>query len=93
MFGVACGWDTSGYRTYGCARSVVGAASLIQLAAKGPRVRDRAQASELVGIEHRADRLDLPVEYVERKGADDLAAPIANDGAGLAVYLAWLRPT
>src|ERR1017187_10913659 len=35
MFGVACGWDTSGYRTYGGARSVVGAGSLIELAAKG----------------------------------------------------------
>jgi len=41
-----------------CAGSVVGAASLIHLACNCPRVRHRTQVPELVGADHRADRLD-----------------------------------
>src|SRR6266545_5647713 len=53
-----------------CAGSVVGAASLIHLACNCPRVRHRTQVPELVGADHRADRLDPPAEHVERQRAD-----------------------
>ncbi len=53
-------------------------------------VRDRTQVPELVGVAHRADRLNLPVEYVERHGKEHLVVPIAEDRSRLAVYLAGL---
>jgi hypothetical protein len=46
---------------------------------------------ELVGVDHRADRLDLPVEDVERQGVEDLAVPVADDRARLAVHLVRLH--
>ena len=36
---------------------------------------------QLVGVEHRADRLDLPVKDVERQGLDDFAVPVDGDAA------------
>jgi len=45
----------------------------------------------LSGVDHRADRLNLPVEYVERQGVEDLAVPVAEDRARLAVHLAGLH--
>ena len=46
---------------------------------------------ELVGVDHRADRLDPSVEYVERQGVEDLAVPVAADRAWLAVHLVRLH--
>src|SRR5580658_4245319 len=50
-----------------------------------PAVRHRSDVPELVRVEHRADRLDLPAQYVERHGGEDLAVPVADDRARLAV--------
>ena len=38
-----------------------------------PGVGDRTHVRQLVGVEHRADGLDLPVLDVEGPGVDDLA--------------------
>ena len=46
---------------------------------------------ELVGVDHRADGLDLPVEDVERERVDDLAVPIAEDRTRLTVHLVRLH--
>src|SRR5262249_31056565 len=40
--------------------------------------------------DHRADRQDPIVEYVEGQCADDLVVAIAEDRARLAVHLAWI---
>src|SRR5215475_15032970 len=48
---------------------------------------------KLVGVDHRTDRLDPPVEYVEREGAERLAVPVAEDRARLAVHLVRLHYT
>jgi len=45
----------------------------------------------LSGFDHRSDRLDPPVEYVERQGAEDLAVPVVEDRARLAVHLVRLH--
>src|ERR1700753_2638437 len=42
---------------------------------------------ELVGVGHCADRLDPSIEYVKRPGVEDLAVPVAEDCAWLAVHL------
>src|SRR5690606_41975832 len=60
------------------------------LAVDGPRVGDRAEVAQLVGVDHRADGLDLPVEHVEGQGVEDLAVPVAEDRAGLTVDLVRL---
>jgi hypothetical protein len=46
---------------------------------------------ELVGVLHRADRLDPPVEYVKRPGIEHLVVPIAEDRARLAIHLVWIH--
>src|SRR5262249_52905064 len=68
----------------GGAASVPGSASQLHLAGNGPGVRHWTQVGELVGVDHGADRLDLPVEYVEGQCADDLVVAIAEDRARLA---------
>ncbi len=40
-------------------KSILGRASLIHLAGNRPGISDGAQVSELVWVDHRADRLDL----------------------------------
>jgi hypothetical protein len=45
---------------------------------------------ELVGADHRADRLDLAAEHVERHRGDHLAVPVAEDRARLPVHLTRL---
>src|SRR5215207_4029658 len=74
-----------------CTGSVVRAASLLHLACNCPRVRHRTQVPELVGVSHRADRLDPPAEHIERQRADHVSVPIANNRARLAIHLAWLH--
>ena len=64
---------------------------MVHFAGDRPGVRHRTQVPELVGVAHRADRLDPPVEYVERQGVEDLAVPVAEDRARLAVHLVWLH--
>src|SRR6266700_1885782 len=78
-------------RTGHTVRSICGPASLVHLAGDRPGVRHRTQVPELVGVDHRAYRLNLPVEYVERQGVEDLAVPVAEDRARLAVHLAGLH--
>src|SRR6266545_3042129 len=56
-----------------------------------PRVRHRTHVPELVGVSHRADRLDSPAEHIERHRASHVAVPIAKNRARLAVHLAWLH--
>lgn len=56
-----------------------------------PGIRDRAQVPELVGIEHRADRLDPAAEYVERQGIHDLSVAVAEDRTRLAVQFVRLH--
>jgi hypothetical protein len=41
-------------------RSIRGAAALVRLAGGRPGIRYRTHVPELVGVVHRADRLDLP---------------------------------
>src|SRR5271165_4682232 len=72
-------------------RSILGPAGLVHLAGDRPGVRQRAHVPELVGVAHRADRLDLPVEYIKRQDVEDLAAAVAEDRARLAVHLVWLE--
>src|SRR5215217_3871355 len=74
-----------------CGGSVSGPASLLHLAGNRPGVRHGTHMPELVGVSHRADRLDTPAEHVQRQRADDLAVPITNDRAWLAVQRAWLH--
>jgi hypothetical protein len=71
--------------------SVRGVASLIHLAGDRPGVRHRAHVPELVRVAHGANRLDLPVEYVERHGKEHPVVPIAEDRSWLAVHLTWLQ--
>ena len=71
--------------------SVRGVASLVHLAGDRPGVRHRTHVPELVRVLHRADRLDLPVEYVERQGKEHLVVSVAEDRSRLAVHLAWLH--
>src|SRR5690242_7790181 len=71
-------------------RSIRAPARLARLAKDRPGVGYRAHVPELVGIDHRADHLDLPVEDVEGPGVDDLAVPVAEDRTRLAVHLAPL---
>src|SRR5262249_1018065 len=47
--------------------------------------------TELVRVDHRADRLDDSVDDVERKDADDAAVTIDNGSAGLSVHLVELH--
>src|SRR5688572_26079376 len=47
-------------------KSIRGPASLVRLAGNRPGVSHRAKVPELVGVDHRADRLDPPVEDVQR---------------------------
>jgi len=47
-------------------------AGLVSLADDRPGIGCGAQVPELVGVEHRADRLDLSVGDVESPGVDDL---------------------
>jgi transketolase len=73
------------------APSIRGPPSLLHLAGDRPGVRHRTHVPELVGVAHRADRLDPPVEYVKRQGVEDLAVPVAEDRARLAVHLVGLH--
>src|SRR5688500_6404457 len=66
-------------------------ASLARLAVDRPGVRHRTQVPELVGVDHRADCLDLTLKDVERPRVDDLAVPIPKDRARLAVHLVRLH--
>jgi hypothetical protein len=54
-------------------RSIRAPARLVRLAGDRPGVRHRTHVPELVGVAHRADRLDPPVEYVERPGKEHLS--------------------
>src|SRR6266498_5906392 len=74
-----------------CTGSVVRAAGLLHLAGNCPRVRYRAQVPELVGVNHRADRLDAPVEHIEGHRAGHVAVSIAKNRARLPVHLVWLH--
>ena len=44
-----------------------------------PGVRHRIYVLELVGFDHRSDRLDLPAEHFYRQRADAFVVPIAED--------------
>src|SRR5262249_17087112 len=66
-------------------------ASPVHLAGDRPGVRHRAHVPQLVGVAHRADRLNLPVEYVECQGKEHVVVPIAEDRSWLAIHLAWLE--
>src|SRR5580704_15981309 len=72
-------------------RSILGPPGLVHLAGDRPGVPHRTHVPELVGVLHRADRLDPPAKYVKRYGAEDLAVPVAEDRAWLAVHLVRLQ--
>ena len=66
----SCGWTAraivvavadAGHAVYGVDLSIRGPASLDRLAEDRPGVRHRTHMPELVGVLHRADRLDPPV--------------------------------
>jgi hypothetical protein len=59
-------WVTGSVRIV-CAASVSEPASLLHLACNCPRVRHGTHVPELIGIDHRAGRLDPPAEHVERQ--------------------------
>src|SRR5215204_3527860 len=72
-------------------KSISRPASVARLAVDRPGVRHRTQVPELVGVDHRADGLDLTLKDVERQRVDDLAVPVAEDRARLAVQLVRLH--
>ncbi len=72
-------------------RSIRGPPGLVHLAGDRPGVRHRTHVPELVRVLHRADRLDPPVEYVKRQGAEDPAVTVAEDRARLAVHFVRLQ--
>ena len=71
--------------------SICGPASLVRLPEDRPGVGHWTYVPEFVGVDHCADRLDLPIEDVKRPGIDHLAVPVAEDRAGLAVHLVRLH--
>src|ERR1700756_103909 len=71
--------------------SPLGPAALDRLAVDGPDVPHWTNVAELGGVDHRANRLDLPVTDVERQGVEAVAAPVADDRTRLAVHLMRLH--
>ena len=83
--------DSSTLRTSWLFRSIRGRRAWFASRATAQASPTGTEVPELVGVAHRADRLNLPVEYVERQGKEHLAVPITEDRSRLAVHLAWLQ--